>query len=305
MSIHGIIHSIKNKGFEMTMWEEHLRIEPPYDFDRVLDRLSMDPLHHVDLKKREVCIPLRNKENKPFVVTVKGLGTKEAPEFLITGKSDKDLALKETMRIFQWNVSLLDVQSHFHSSNIAEIFAVHDGTPLVLEFGLYDCLMKCIIHQQLNLKFAHTLTERFVHTFGEQVDDVWFYPAPEKIAALDYNDLRALQFSGRKSEYVIDTSKLIAEGKINLEEIKQMEDAEILKVLTKIRGIGPWTVQNLLLFGLGRPNLFPFADIGIQNALKKHFQLEKKPTFEEMEILSKEWSPYLSYASLYLWRSIE
>lgn len=287
------------------MWEERLRIDPPYDFDRVLDRLSMDPLHHVNLQKREVCIPLRNKENKPFVVTVKGLGTKSAPEFLLTGKSDKDLALKETMRIFQWNVSLLDVQTHFRSSNIAEIFAVHDGTPLVLEFGLYDCLMKCIIHQQLNLKFAHTLTERFVHTFGEQVDGVWFYPSPEKIAALEYNDLRELQFSGRKSEYVIDTSKLIAEGKIKLEEIQHMEDAEILKVLTKIRGIGPWTVQNLLLFGLGRPNLFPFADIGIQNALKKHFQLEKKPTFEEMEILSKEWSPYLSYASLYLWRSIE
>lgn len=289
----------------MTMWEERIRIEPPYDFDRVLDRLSMDPLHHVRLEEREVSIPLRNQNNDPFVVTVKGMGTKTAPEFLLSGKSDKDFAIKETMRIFQWDFSLVDVQTHFRSTNIAEIFEAHDGTPIVLEFSLYGCLMKCIIHQQLNLKFAHTLTERFVHTFGEKIDGVWFYPAPEKVAELDYSDLRELQFSGRKAEYVIDTSKLIAEGKINLEELQNMEDAAILKELVKIRGVGPWTVQNLLLFGLGRPNLFPFADIGIQNALKKHFQLERKPTFEEMEILSKEWSPYLSYASLYLWRSIE
>jgi DNA-3-methyladenine glycosylase II len=79
----------------------------------------------------------------------------------------------------------------------------------------------------------------------------------------------------------------------------------VIKQLVKIRGIGPWTAQNFLLFGLGRPNLFPKADIGIQNAIKKHFQLEQKPTFEQMDEISKEWAPYLSYASLYLWRSIE
>ncbi|MGD6796261.1 DNA-3-methyladenine glycosylase family protein [Metabacillus indicus] len=287
------------------MWEERVKIDPPYDFDRVLDRLSMDPLHHVTMAEREVSIPMRDGDKKPFVVKVKALGTKDAPEFLVSGSGNREAALKETMRIFQWDTSLLDVQTHFRSSNIAGIFQEHDGTPLVLEFGLYECLMKCIIHQQLNLKFAHTLTERFVHTFGEQVDGVWFYPLPEKVAALDYSDLRELQFSGRKSEYVIDTSKLIAEGKINLEELKDLPDEDILKELVKIRGVGPWTVQNLLLFGLGRPNLFPVADIGIQNAMKKHFGLDRKPTLEEMQELSREWDPYLSYASLYLWRSIE
>ena len=106
--------------------------------------------------------------------------------------------------------------------------------------------MKCIIHQQLNLSFAYTLTGRFVHTFGEQKDGVWFYPLPETIAQLDYNDLRELQFSMRKAEYVIDTSRMIADGRLDLDELDQLSDEDIMEKLVKIRGIGPWTVQNVL-----------------------------------------------------------
>jgi DNA-3-methyladenine glycosylase II len=137
------------------------------------------------------------------------------------------------------------------------------------------------------------------------MDGIWFYPRPEDIAALSYEDLRQLQFSGRKAEYIIDTSRLIAEGKLNLEKLREASDEEVMKALLPIRGIGPWTVQNFLLFGLGRPNLFPKADIGIQNAIKQLLHLEQKPSYEQMEELSKNWEPYLSYASLYLWRSIE
>jgi DNA-3-methyladenine glycosylase II len=73
----------------------------------------------------------------------------------------------------------------------------------------------------------------------------------------------------------------------------------------KYRGIGPWTAGSFLLFGLGRPNLFPLADIGLQNALKKLWTTTEKPKAEEISSHFPQWSPYLSYASLYLWRSIE
>ncbi|MFC0272879.1 DNA-3-methyladenine glycosylase family protein [Metabacillus herbersteinensis] len=289
------------------MWRETVEVEPPYDFDRILDRLSNDPLNAINMEAREIAVPLYDKENQPFVVTVKATGTKAKPTFEISGKADtqKEFGLGEIRRIFQWDFSLSVISNHFELSNIAEVFKEHEGTPLVLDFDLYSCLMKCIVHQQLNLSFAHTLTKRFVQTYGFELDGVWFYPKPEIVAALSYDDLRALQFSGRKAEYAIDTSKMIVEGTLNFNELPSLSDEEILKKLIKIRGVGPWTVQNLLLFGLGRPNLFPKADIGIQNALKKHFNLEKKPTQDEMADYSKEWEPYLSYASLYLWRSIE
>ncbi|MBO1515424.1 DNA-3-methyladenine glycosylase family protein [Metabacillus bambusae] len=288
------------------MWKEIVAIDGPYDFNLALDRLSLDPVIFLNKEDKFIKVPVVIDEN-PFVIKVQAVGSTMKPSFEISGSDDrvKELALKEMQRIFQWDFSLHTLGLHFQTTNIAEIFQQHTGTPIVLEFNLYSCLMKCIIHQQLNLAFAHTLTKRFVTTFGYQIDDVWFYPKPETIAALEYEDLKALQFSGRKAEYVIDTSRLIAEGTLNLTELDMLSDDEIMKKLIKVRGIGPWTVQNLLLAGLGRPNLFPKADIGIQKAIQKHFNLEKKPTSEEMDQYSKQWAPYLSYATLYLWRSIE
>ena len=78
-----------------------------------------------------------------------------------------------------------------------------------------------------------------------------------------------------------------------------------MEELLSIRGIGPWTVQNFLLFGLGKQNVFPKADIGLQRAVQRLLGLSEKPSAKQMEELSKRWEPYLSYASLYLWRSIE
>ncbi|CAM5262748.1 DNA-3-methyladenine glycosylase [Bacillus safensis FO-36b] [Bacillus safensis subsp. safensis] len=88
------------------------------------------------------------------------------------------------------------------------------GTPLMLDFHLYHCLMKCIIHQQLNLSFVRAHETICVHTYGEQIEGVWFDPLPETIASLETDDLRKLQFSQRKAEYVIDVSKRIVSGSL-------------------------------------------------------------------------------------------
>lgn len=288
------------------MWMETVVCKGPYNFDSVLDRLSMDPIISLNKSEKVIKVPVLI-EDKPNVITVKAVGTIHEPAFEVSGKDEsmKEAALKKVKSIFRWDYPLQDVAKHFQQTNIAKIFKQHEGTPLVLEFDLYSCLVKCIIHQQLNLAFAHTLTARFVKQFGYEVDNVWFYPKPKVVARLKYEELRELQFSQRKAEYLIDTSKLIADKILNLDELAKQSDEEILKTLIKIRGIGPWTVQNMLLSGLGRPNLFPKADIGVQRAIQQHFQLEAKPTNDEMDQYSEQWSPYLSYATLYLWRSIE
>lgn len=278
----------------------------PYNFDLVLSRLALDPLHNVNLDKRQVKVPLKF-EKTPSIATVTAIGTTENPMFEIEGIEGnlEEILLKEIRRIFQWDISLLAVYEHFQETTLKELFQAHFGTPIVLDFHPYNCLVKCIIHQQLNLKFAFTLTKRFVETYGFQLEDVWFYPAPETVAKLTVEELRELQFSTRKAEYIIDISKAIVAGRLDIESLYDKSDEEIMKELIQYRGIGQWTVQNVLLFGLGRSNLFPLADIGIQNAIKKLLQLENKPTKEEMEKMIPDWHPYLSYASLYLWRSIE
>lgn len=286
------------------MLGKSVKIEGPYNFDSVLDRLNMDPLNAVNVEERWVKIPAY-LQNESLVVKVQANGETENPTFVVSCKRHIDPAVDLVSEYLQWNVLLKEIHEHFEKTDLKEMFEDFRGTPLILDFGLYTCLMRCLIHQQLNMSFAMTLTKRFAEAYGEQIDGVLFFPKPEVIAELDVEDLRVLQFSTRKAEYVIDLSRKIASGELDLELLRGKSDKEITDQLIKLRGIGNWTVGCFLLFGLGRQNLFPLADIGIQNSLKIMYGLDEKPTFAQMETYSKDWSPYLSYASLYLWRSIE
>ncbi|WP_424472135.1 DNA-3-methyladenine glycosylase family protein [Paenisporosarcina sp.] len=277
-----------------------IRLDFPYDFERVLERLSMDPLISLNKDERYVMVPTEDRK----IYKVEAIGTTDEPIFNIVGPKDEK-QIQKIKEIFHFDRSLEPVHEHFATTNLSSIFEEHRGTPIIREFSLYATLMKSIIHQQLNLSFAHTLTTRFVHTFGEQVEGVWIYPEPALVGKLQVEDLRELQFSTRKAEYVIGVSKAIASGELDLESLALLDDEIIIETLVKYRGIGPWTAGSFLLFGLGRPNLFPLADIGLQNALKKLWGVADKPKAAEISSHFSEWSPYLSYASLYLWRSIE
>ncbi|OLS33533.1 DNA-3-methyladenine glycosylase [Bacillus sp. MRMR6] len=287
------------------MWQETIRIEGPFNFDRVLERHSIDPLKKLSIEERWIKVPVIMGSTAQ-VVEIQAIGTTAEPAFILKSNgTQQEAAIQRINEIFQWNTSLTQIHDYYQKTDLKPIFEEHYGTPLVLDFELFGALVKLIIHQQLNMSFAHTLTERFVHNFGYQLEDVWFFPKPETVASLKVEKLRELQFSGRKAEYVIDIAKAVVDNGLDLEALKDEPDEEIFNQLIKIRGIGAWTIENFLLFGLGRPNLFPIADIGIQNAIKKLYGLEKKPTKEEMEQYKQAWDPYLSYASLYLWRSIE
>ena len=271
-----------------------------YDFDRAIVRLAGDPVNSVDLQSRIVRIPMEAGNS----VTLQSIGTKQLPAFIVKNAID-DIQIETVKSIFHFDKPLDAIGLHFAETELGPLFNEYEGTPLIKGFSLYGTLMKSIIHQQLNLTFSHTLTKRFVESFGKMVDGVWYYPSPERIASLDVLALRDLQFSARKAEYVIGLSQSIAEGKLDLDRFRKMDDDEVTSKLVAYRGVGPWTAQGFLMSGLGRTNLFPLADIGLQNALKKVWNMDRKPTQDEMLACFPEWSPYLSYAALYLWHSIE
>ncbi|MFX3625516.1 MAG: DNA-3-methyladenine glycosylase [Ectobacillus sp.] len=286
------------------MWSQTVQLHSPYNFTQVLQRLALDPLNAVDLEKREIKVPLVIK-GKQIAVAVKAAGTLEEPLFILSGQEEEGAALERLHEIFGWNADISAIRKHFLETSLKPLFEKFAHTPLVLEFDYFACLVRCIIHQQLNLKFAFTLTERFVKTYGNEKEGVWFCPEPERVAKIPMEELRALQFSQRKAEYLIHLAEHIASGKLNLEELRHQSDEEVEKRLLPLRGIGPWTVQNFLLFGLGRKNMFPKTDIGLQRAVQQLFQLEQKPDDACLEKIKKESEPYGSYASLYLWRSVE
>lgn len=271
-----------------------------YNFNHALVRLAGDPVNQVDLEKQLVFIPMKEGN----VIELQAIGMKEQPSFIIEGALNEQ-QINRVKEIFHFHQSLDKVTSHFQRTDLVDIFTKFEGMPLIRSFSLYGNLMKSIIHQQLNLSFSNTLTLRFVEKYGRLVNGVWVYPTPGKIAALQVSELRELQFSERKAEYMIHLSKVVASGELDLEKLRDLPDEEVVKILTGYRGIGPWTAQNFLLFGLGRPNLFPTADVGLQNALKRVWQMDRKPTKDEVLNAVSQWEPYSSYAALYLWKSIE
>ncbi|RCW62984.1 DNA-3-methyladenine glycosylase family protein [Saliterribacillus persicus] len=288
------------------MWREEIKLDFPYDFDYSMRRLAFDDLNKIDMDTKTIYVPI-SVEEEVVVATVQAIGTIKKPVFLIEGENEnqKKAVLAKISELFQWDVDLAQIDNFFKETSLAPLFKKHRYTPIVREFDLFGCLVKVIIHQQLNMAFSQTLTSRFVHTFGHQKNGVWCYPSPKEVAALEYDQLTSLQFSKRKAEYIIDTAKLMVDKQLDLDELAGLPDAEIFDQLLKVRGIGAWTIENWLLFGLGRADLFPKADIAIQQALKNEFELEKRPTYPEMDEWNERWMPYRSYATMTLWRSIE
>lgn len=287
------------------MKRTEVAVNGPYDFDLALRRAAFDPLKSIDLKKRLFKVPFW-VEGEPVVVDVQATGTTEKPVFSISTTDAVDIKEiePEVHKIFRWDQSLEQINSHFSETELSPLFQEYRGLPHIRDFSVYHSLVTCIIHQQLNLSFSYTLTKRFVEKYGMKYEGVWFHPMPEKTAKIPYEDLQELQFSRRKAEYLVDTSKLIAEGALDLNALEEMDDEKVLTKLIKIRGIGPWSAQSILLFGMGRENLMPAADVGIQNGLKNLRKQDVKPTPADLIDASKTWSPYNSYAALYLWESL-
>src|SRR6185312_10716670 len=111
------------------MWQETIEIEGPYQFDLALNRLSMDPLNIIDQEERKIKVPIYS--NSPEVATVQAIGTTEKPVFLIRGQDPltKLPVLQRMTAIFQWNTSLREIDDHFSTTSLKEIFSDHRGTP--------------------------------------------------------------------------------------------------------------------------------------------------------------------------------
>lgn len=172
---------------------------------------------------------------------------------------------------------------------------------------LFEALCWGILGQQINLSFAYTLKRRFVEKFGRSVMNdgftYWVFPSPEDIAGLPVEELESLRMTKKKSEYLIGVAQQMVDGKLSKEillDIGDFKSAE--KMLVKIRGIGPWTANYVLMRCLRYPSAFPIDDVGLQNAIKHRLGREKKPTKDEIMKLAVNWTNWESYATFYLWR---
>lgn len=171
---------------------------------------------------------------------------------------------------------------------------------------LFEALCWGVLGQQINLAFAYSLKRQFVESFGDSIEwngkKYWVFPPYERIAQLEPTDLAAIKMTVKKSEYIIGIARLMACGELSKEQLMKMNFKEAEKSLIKIRGIGPWTANYVLMRCLMFQTAFPIDDVGLINSIKTLRNMNQKPTKEEILALSIPWKNWESYATFYLWR---
>jgi DNA-3-methyladenine glycosylase II len=159
-------------------------------------------------------------------------------------------------------------------------------------------LIGSIMSQQLSTKVAEVIHKRFLALFNGS-------PTPQQILEISYDHLRAIGLSGAKTNYVHNVARFALEQGLDHKTLQKMDDDSIVEYLTRIKGVGRWTAEMMLMFTLGLEDVFAADDLGIQHAMIKIYGLDpadKKKLREDMLRISARWSPYRTYACLHLWR---
>jgi DNA-3-methyladenine glycosylase II len=160
-------------------------------------------------------------------------------------------------------------------------------------------LARAILYQQLAGRAAAAIHGRFAALFDGEA------PTPEAVLALPVDQLRGAGLSGAKTASIRDLAEKVLDGSVELDRINRLPDDEIVRELTLVRGIGPWTAEMFLIFQLGRLDVWPVGDFGIRKGYALLYGLSDPPSPKELEPLGDRFRPYRSVAAWYCWRAAE
>lgn len=163
----------------------------------------------------------------------------------------------------------------------------------------YTLLVRSILSQQISVAAARTIRQRLVQRMPRGRITARY------VSELSIDDMRALGISRQKAGYLLDLSQKVQDGSLNFRRVAKLDDEGVIEELIHIRGIGRWTAQMFLIFGLGRVNVFPPDDLGIRAAIRRAYALPDMPTVAEANEIAAAWAPYSSIATWYCWRSLE
>jgi len=165
---------------------------------------------------------------------------------------------------------------------------------------IYCGLIQAIISQQLSTKAAATIYARFRALLPADTE-----PTPQAVLPLPDETLRGVGLSRQKISYLRDLSQKTLDGALQADSLASRADDDVIEILTKIKGIGRWTAEMILIFRLLRPDILPVDDLGIVKAIQRAYGLRKPPDARRMLKIAEPWRPYRSVASWYLWASLD
>ncbi len=169
---------------------------------------------------------------------------------------------------------------------------------LTLEGNLFFALIDAIVSQQISIKAAASILARIIALYAPAP-----FPTPELLLATPDEELRAAGCSRAKVVYLKDLSARIVAGTLDLDRLRALPDEEVIAALVAVKGIGRWTAEMLLIFALGRLDVWPVDDLGLVIAAQGLYGFAERPTRKELLALGEPWRPYRTLASWYLWQS--
>ena len=167
------------------------------------------------------------------------------------------------------------------------------------EWTHFDALVRSIVYQQLSGQAAATIHGRVVKLIGDGAG------TPEKIVQTTHEDFRAAGLSNAKARYVRNLAEHVLDGSLPVNSLHELSDDEIIESLIQVKGIGRWSAQMFLMFRLGRPDVLPELDLGIQKGMQKAYRMRKLPTPQQVLKRGAKWAPYRTIGSWYMWRILE
>lgn len=183
-------------------------------------------------------------------------------------------------------------------SKLGKLFEQYEPIEIVLQEDYFMSIASAIVGQQLSNRVAEVLWERLTMLLDGVV-------SPMSILSLDDEELRQIGISYAKIKYLKALAMAIIENTLDLEHLDSLSDDEVVRQLTQIVGIGPWTAEMFLIFSMGRPDVFSVGDGGLQRAIKWLYGMEVVPQKEELLQISEKWRPYRTTVALYLWRALD
>ena len=167
------------------------------------------------------------------------------------------------------------------------------------EWTHFDALLRSIVYQQLSGKAAATIHGRVLQLIGDGEG------AASRIVATSHDAFRGAGLSNAKASYVRNLAEHVLDGSLPVDSLHELSDEDIIAALTQVKGIGKWSAQMFLMFRLGRPDVLPDTDLGVQKGIQKAYRMRKLPTPAQVVRRGEKWAPYRTVASWYMWRILE
>jgi AraC family transcriptional regulator of adaptative response / DNA-3-methyladenine glycosylase II len=273
--------------FNVGLWRSYLDRDP----DSACERLEGDSyLAAVEVDRQQTLIRLRFDDGGISV-------SADGDLFAVHGVVCRLLGCMQDLDGFR---SIMLAESRY--ANL-----LPDGVPLRIPqtVSVWDGLVWAILGQQVNVMFAARLRSRLARFAGTAVDEGLFtLPSPSRMADLMPADLAPLQFSARKSEYLIGLGRAVAKGECDVEGLPEAPATYAERVLLSQRGIGPWAANYIMMRACGFMDATPIGDTGLGSGLQRCFGLKERPDSQKTEELMKNFAPYRSLATYHLWLSL-